>query len=329
MIAKHAHANEVTLILAHDAEGVYLVIKDNGTGFDTSGPVDPGQWACSACASGPDWWRNSRRSIRARKERRYAFEFPSEARLSGHPARNRGTRDARQDARIDQRIPSMNRLRILIADDHAILREGLCALINGQPDMEVVTQAGTGREAVRLAIESNPDVAVLDVSMPDMGGPEAAEQMMEHCPSVRVLALTRHADQAYLRRLLQAGACGYVLKKSAADTLINAIRIVAQGSTYIEPNLAGPLLQRTFSHAVPGRRVNHPDVLSAREEEVLQGIAWGRSNKEIAASLSLSIKTVEILQVGCARKIAFAHPCRHRTLCRRRAVGWPKTRQPD
>jgi two-component system, NarL family, response regulator NreC len=194
-------------------------------------------------------------------------------------------------------------LRILIADDHAIVRDGLCVLINGQPDMEVVTQAGTGREAVRLAVETKPDVAILDVSMPDMGGPEAAEQMGEHCPSVRVLALTRHADQAYLRRLLQAGASGYVLKKSAADTLINAIRVVAKGGTYIEPNLAGSLLQRTFSHTLAGRKTHQRDVLSAREEEVLQGIAWGRSNKEIAASLSLSIKTVESYKSAAIEKL--------------------------
>lgn len=197
----------------------------------------------------------------------------------------------------------MTRLRILIADDHAIVRDGLCVLINGQPDMEVVIQAGTGREAVRLAIEKKPDVAVLDVSMPDMAGPEAAEQIGEHCPSVRVLALTRHADQAYLRRLLQAGASGYVLKKSAADALITAIRVVAQGGTYIEPNLAGPLLQRTFSPAVTGRRAHQREVLSAREEEVLQGIAWGRSNKEIAASLSLSIKTVESYKSAAVEKL--------------------------
>ncbi|MGH8665543.1 MAG: response regulator transcription factor [Burkholderiales bacterium] len=197
----------------------------------------------------------------------------------------------------------MTKLRILLADDHAIVRDGLGMLINGQPDMEVVSQASTGREAVRLAIEKAPDVAVLDVSMPDMGGPEAAEKIGEHCPAVRILALTRHADQAYLRRLLQAGACGYVLKKSAADTLINAIRIVAQGGTYIEPGLAGPLLQRTFSHPVAAVRSHSKEVLSAREEEVLQGIAWGRSNKEIAAALSLSIKTVESYKSAAIEKL--------------------------
>lgn len=198
---------------------------------------------------------------------------------------------------------SMSKLRILVADDHVIVRDGLAMLINGQPDMEVVAQAGTGREALRLTMEKTPDVAIVDISMPDMGGSEAAEKIAEQCPSVRLLALTRHADQAYLRRMLQAGAAGYVLKKSAADTLINAIRIVAQGGTYIEPGLAGPLLQRTFSHPVTAKKAQSKEALSAREEEVLQAIAWGRSNKEIAGALSLSIKTVESYKAAAIEKL--------------------------
>ena len=197
----------------------------------------------------------------------------------------------------------MSKLRILLADDHVIVRDGLCLLVNGQPDMEVVAQASTGREALRLAMETTPDVVVLDVSMPDMGGAEAAEKIGLHCPDVRILTLTRHADQSYLRRLLEAGASGYVLKKSAADALINAIRIVAQGGTYIEPGLAGPLLQRTFSHPGTVKKSQGREVLSAREEEVLQAIAWGRSNKEIAGSLSLSIKTVESYKAAAIEKL--------------------------
>src|SRR5690606_7574555 len=133
---------------------------------------------------------------------------------------------------------------------------------------------------------------------------EAAEQIAQHCPAVRILALTRHADQGYLRRMLQAGVAGYVLKRSAADTLINAIRIVAQGGTFIEPALAGPLLKRTFSQPQPGTRGN--PALSAREEEVLQAIAWGRSNKEIAMTLSLSIKTVESYKAAALEKLGLS-----------------------
>ncbi len=197
----------------------------------------------------------------------------------------------------------MSKLRILLADDHAILREGLTMLINGQADMSVVAQATTGREAVELAKKSEPHVAVLDVSMPDVGGAEAAEQIRDQCPQVRVLALTRHADQAYVRRLLQAGAAGYVLKKSAADALINAIRTVAQGGTYIEPGLASALLQRAFSQARAPRIGSSSETLSLREEEVLRSIAWGRSNKEIAAELGLSIKTVESYKAAAIEKL--------------------------
>jgi DNA-binding NarL/FixJ family response regulator len=152
-------------------------------------------------------------------------------------------------------------------------------------------------------VSASPDVAVLDVSMPDIGGAEATEKILERCPAMRVLVLTRHADQAYLRRLLRAGATGYVLKKSAADILISAIRIVAKGETYIEPALAGPLLQRSLSYPVTSRKPHSGEVLSAREEEVLQSIAWGRSNKEIAATLSLSIKTVESYKAAAIEKL--------------------------
>jgi len=197
-----------------------------------------------------------------------------------------------------------SKLSVLLADDHAVVREALSLLIGGQADMEIVGVAGTGRDALRLAMELQPDIAVLDVSMPDVGGAEAAEQIAQHCPAVRILALTRHADQGYLRRMLQAGVAGYVLKRSAADTLINAIRIVAQGGTFIEPALAGPLLKRTFSQPQPGTRGN--PALSAREEEVLQAIAWGRSNKEIAMTLSLSIKTVESYKAAALEKLGLS-----------------------
>ena len=197
----------------------------------------------------------------------------------------------------------MNKLRILLADDHAIVREGLAVLINAQPDMAVIAQAANGREAVQLAQEREPDVAVLDVSMPEMGGAEAAERVLECCPRVRVLALTRHSDPAYLRLLLQAGAQGYVLKKSAAETLISAIRTVAGGGTYVEPGLAGPLLQRAFTQVGAGRADHRREALTSREEEVLKAIAWGRSNKEIAAELGLSIKTVESYKAAAVDKL--------------------------
>jgi two-component system response regulator NreC len=197
----------------------------------------------------------------------------------------------------------MTKLRILLADDHAILREGVAMLINGQSDMEVVAQASTGVEAVRLAKEGKIDVAVLDVSMPGMGGAEAAQHIRDCCNDTRVLALTRHANTGYLRRLLQAGANGYVLKKSAADALINAIRVVAQGGTYLEPSLAGAVLGRAFATAGASEARQSRDLLTLREEEVLRSIAWGRSNKEIATELDISIKTVESYKAAAIEKL--------------------------
>ena len=206
------------------------------------------------------------------------------------------------------------KLRILLADDHAILREGLAMLINAQADMEVVAQAATGRDAVQLAEKTNPDVAVLDVSMPNMGGAEAAREILARCPKTRVLALTRHADQGYLRNLLSAGATGYVLKQSAAGTLVQAIQTVAKGGTYLEPSLAGGIVDR----AIGGR--SGAEALSDREEQVLRGIAWGRSNKEIAADLGLSVKTVESYKATATHKLKL----RTRTAILRYALtrGW-------
>jgi len=132
----------------------------------------------------------------------------------------------------------MTNIRVLLADDHAILREGLVMLVNSQPGIEVVAQAATTDEAVQLARSEHPDVAVLDVSMPGGGGVAATEAIRASCPDVRVLVLTRHSDRAYVQRLMQAGANGYVLKKRAAETLLHAIRIVAEGGTYVEPSLA-------------------------------------------------------------------------------------------
>lgn len=197
----------------------------------------------------------------------------------------------------------MPKLRILLADDHTILREGLAMLINGQSDMEVVAQAANGVDAVRIAREVAIDIAVLDVSMPGGGGAAAAQQIRDSCGETRVLALTRHADVGYLRRLLQAGATGYVLKKSAAEALINAIRVVAGGGTYLEPSLASTILGRALSGSGASDARQARDFLTLREEEVLRAIAWGRSNKEIAASLDISIKTVESYKAAALEKL--------------------------
>ncbi|HEY9063837.1 MAG TPA: response regulator transcription factor [Burkholderiaceae bacterium] len=209
----------------------------------------------------------------------------------------------------------MTKLRILLADDHGVLRDGLTLLINAQPDMQVVARARGGREAVQLAAQLEPQIAVLDVSMPDLGGAEAAEQIRDCCPNTRILALTRYADQGYLRRLLAAGARGYVLKRSASDALIDAIRVVADGGSYIDPTLAGRLVVRTTRAAAgAGTPGAARGVLGEREMQVLRLVAWGQSNKEIAAQLGLSVKTVESYKATALDKLQLrsrTHILRH------------------
>ena len=212
----------------------------------------------------------------------------------------------------------MTKLRILLADDHGVLRDGLAMLINAQPDMQVVACARGGREAVQLAAQLEPQVVVLDVSMPDLGGAEAAEQIRGSCPGARVLALTRYADQGYLRRMLDAGARGYVLKRTAGDALIDAIRVVAEGGSYIDPTLAGGLVaRRTRATGAGSRMPERKGVLAEREMQVMRLIAWGQSNKEIAAQLGLSVKTVESYKATALDKLQL----RSRTDILRHALG--------
>jgi DNA-binding NarL/FixJ family response regulator len=184
----------------------------------------------------------------------------------------------------------MQKLRIFLADDHAVVREGLKALISAQPDMEVVGEASDGREALRAA-DYQTDVVVMDVSMPELNGTVATAMLRQACPDIRVLALSVHEDTSYLRGLLEAGAAGYVLKRAAAETLVHAIRSVAAGEVYLESSLANRVVS-----AFVGRTVGTPvplAELSEREAEVLRLIARGYSNREIAVQLGLSIKTVE------------------------------------
>lgn len=195
----------------------------------------------------------------------------------------------------------MSKLRILLADDHTMLRDGLSVLINDQPDMEVIAQAATGRQAVQLACECAPDIAVLDVTMADMAGLEAVQQIVVRRPSTRVIALSRIPDPASARRAFRAGVTGFVHKRSAAEALIHAIRVVAGGENYVEPELALDIFSvaglRTASARSGSVRLSH------REEEVLRSIAWGLSNKEIAGELGLSIKTVESYKASALEKL--------------------------
>jgi DNA-binding NarL/FixJ family response regulator len=196
------------------------------------------------------------------------------------------------------------KLRVLLADDHAIVREGLKTLINREPDMEVVGEAGDGRAAVARAEALRPDVVVMDLSMPEVNGLQATRDVRQMCPEVRVLALTVHEERSYLRELVDAGASGYMLKRAAAEDLVHALRVVARGDLYIDPTLAAAVVgprSRTPAHT-SGVDVD----LSERETEVLRLVAQGYSNKEIAARLDISVKTVETYKARSMDKLGLA-----------------------
>ena len=195
------------------------------------------------------------------------------------------------------------KLRILLADDHETVREGLRMILNAQPDMQVVATVGDGREAITQAEQITPDVVIMDISMPGLNGLAATTQLMERCPTARVLTLTRHADNSYLQQLMRAGAAGYVLKQSRPAELLHAIRSVATGGNYLDASMTAPVLN-TYSRTTPPQPGPEPTTpLSPRETEVLRLIAWGNTNKEIAARLDLSVKTVEAHKANGMRKL--------------------------
>ena len=197
----------------------------------------------------------------------------------------------------------MSKVRVLLAEDHRTVREGVRLLLDAQPDLETVGEAGDGRAAVALAKELAPDVVVMDISMPEMNGLNATRLLRESCPGVRVLALTRHTESAYLQQLLQAGVSGYVLKQSDPAVLLQAVRAVAAGDNYLDPAITGKALEGYVGRKAGGSRSVAEVNLSDRETEVLRLIAWGYSNKEIAARLSLSVKTVEAHKANAMRKM--------------------------
>ena len=182
----------------------------------------------------------------------------------------------------------MKRIRILLADDHAVVRQGFKMILAAQPDMEIVGEAANGREAVELAEQLRPDVVVMDVSMPELNGIEATRRLASLVPRARVVALSMHKDSVYVREILHAGARGYLLKDSGAADLVAAIRAVASGESYLSPAVSGAVLDDYRRHAT-----NPIDLLTSREREVLQMLAEGKTNKEIAGVLNLSVYTVD------------------------------------
>jgi len=192
-------------------------------------------------------------------------------------------------------------LRILLADDHVTVRHGLKLLIDSQPDMNVVSEVSDGEAAIRGALELKPDVVVMDISMPGMNGLAATKKLKQQQPNAAIITLTRHSDDAYLQELLRAGALGYVLKQSAPAELLQAIRAAAAGKAYLDSTLAKRVTSGFLARE--GRTNEAGAVLTDREAEVLRRIASGYSNKETAARLSLSVKTVESHKANAMRKL--------------------------
>ena len=182
----------------------------------------------------------------------------------------------------------MKKIRILLADDHAVVRQGFKMILGAQSDMEIVAEAGNGREAVESAEKLRPDIVVMDVAMPELNGIEATRRIAGASPHTRVLALSMHKDSVYVREILRAGARGYLLKDSPAPDLVAAVRAVASGEGYLSPAVSNAVLDDYRRH------VSNPiDLLTSREREVLQMLAEGKTNKEIAVVLNLSVYTVD------------------------------------
>ncbi|HEY7172106.1 MAG TPA: response regulator transcription factor [Vicinamibacterales bacterium] len=197
----------------------------------------------------------------------------------------------------------MSRLRILLADDHTLVRQGLSKILEEQPEWSVVAQASDGREAVKQTLQLKPDVAIFDIGMPLLNGIEATRQVTRRLPDLHVLILSMHAEEAYITQALQAGAQGYLLKDSADIELIKAVTAVSAGKSFFSPAVARVMLDDYVRHLAGKGIVDRYEALSEREREIFQLIAEGHSNKEIAELLSVSPATVETHRAHILQKL--------------------------
>lgn len=197
----------------------------------------------------------------------------------------------------------MAKIKVLIADDHAIVREGVKMILAKEPDIDVVGEASDGRQALELVETLKPNVVVMDISMPGMGGIEATQHVKERYPGVNVLALTMHEDESYVFKLLRAGASGYVLKRAAAQDLVQAVRAAAKGEAFLYPSVARKVVEDYLKRVETGEERERYDGLTEREKEILTHIAQGQSNQQIAQQLYISIKTVQTHRAHVLEKL--------------------------
>jgi DNA-binding NarL/FixJ family response regulator len=183
-------------------------------------------------------------------------------------------------------------IKIILADDHKIVRDGLRSLLENQQDMEIVAEAEDGRTTVQQAQKFSPDVIIMDISMHDLNGIEATRQIIARSPGVKVLALSMHSDKRFIAGMLSAGASGYLLKESAFSELVNAIRVVVSNQTYLSPRVAG-MVTEDYVHHLSATDSSVRSTITAREREVLQLLAEGKSTKQMAVQLHVSVKTIE------------------------------------
>ena len=198
----------------------------------------------------------------------------------------------------------MNKIRVMLADDHGIVRTGIRYLLEHQPDIEVIGEAADGREAVRMAEELKPGVVVMDVAMPRLNGIEAAAQIVKHDPNVRVIILSMHDDEEYLVRALTAGVKGYLLKDTAQLDMVRAVQSVAQGRAFFSPAIAQKLAEDYTRQLQTKGLADSYDLLTEREKEILQLLAEGKSNKEAATVLNVSPYTVETHRTHIMQKLS-------------------------
>ena len=193
-------------------------------------------------------------------------------------------------------------IRVLIADDHPVVRTGLRALLDSEPDIEVAAEVGNGADAVRFVRDNPVEVAIIDVAMPELNGVDATKQLLELCPSMSVIALSMHSDRRYVIEMLRAGARSYLVKDGATDELVRAVRAVVAGKAFLSPGISLVVIDSLLKR---GNEIAHEEasVLSGREREVLQLLSEGKTTREIAACLHLSVKTIESHRSQIMRKL--------------------------